>query len=532
MRLRSRMTSRVLALALYAIGAGAGAAEPRIGKFVSYEVEDFTIITSRSGKQARQFMEDLAKFRVTLEKTLGRRAANVGIPTQILVVSGTEWQKYLQPRQNVAGWFQQGDFANYMVMNGDADAAEATHIIFHEYTHFFLASQFAGEYPPWFNEGLAELMGFAKFTKDMAVLQIPMYRVYEARDGDWIPFDRLIRVDHSSPEYQSHKLADSFYAQAWLTVHYGLVENRQFGKQMIDYLNLLNRLQPLDEAQKQTFGTDSAAIDKQLRTYSRNTRMMSGGIGLGTLPPVTLPAGKPVAELDALATIVELMINTRLAPDRIRPLVESLARREPQSARPAILAARLALLEDDYKAFGAAVTKATSLLAEGDWLTRRELASVLLSSATRFRPMGDRSKEDNERDLTMAMRWFGEAITHNNADVKALWGFGTAAMRLDKDLDLAEQALLSAYQRAPANADIAASLANLKGRQRKPEEMIPYLKDTIRFANNRNQRKWAAETLVKTEEFLEERNRVDAENRKQREENEKKSGKPRKKASG
>jgi hypothetical protein len=104
-----------------------------------------------------------------------------------------------------------------MVMNGDAESAESTHIIFHEYTHFVLSSQFAGEYPPWFNEGLAELMGFAKFDKDKAVMQIPMYRVYEARDGKWIPFDRLIRVDHNSPEYQSHKLADSFYAQAWLT---------------------------------------------------------------------------------------------------------------------------------------------------------------------------------------------------------------------------------------------------------------------------------------------------------------------------
>ena len=50
------------------------------------------------------------------------------------------------------------------------------------------------------------------------------------------------------------------------------------------------------------------------------------------------------------------------------------------------------------------------------------------------------------------MRWFGEAITHNNEDVEALWGFGTAATRLDKDLDLAEQALLAAYKRAPASA--------------------------------------------------------------------------------
>ena len=140
-----------------------------------------------------------------------------------------------EPRQNVAGLFQQGRFANYMAMNGDAPRGEAMHVIFHEYTHFFLASQFAGEYPPWFNEGLAELMGYAKFTtRARAVLQIPMYRVYEARDGDWIPFDRLIQVDHSSPEYQSHKLADSFYAQAWLTVHYGMVENREFGRQMFE----------------------------------------------------------------------------------------------------------------------------------------------------------------------------------------------------------------------------------------------------------------------------------------------------------
>ena len=90
------------------------------------------------------------------------------------------------------------------------------------------------------------------------------------------------------------------------------------------------------------FGPDLAAIDKQLRDYSRNTSMTSGGIELGECRAVTLPAGKPVAELDALATSSTLMLTTRLAPDRIRPLVESLARREPQSARPAILAARLA----------------------------------------------------------------------------------------------------------------------------------------------------------------------------------------------
>ena len=31
-------------------------------------------------------------------------------------------------------------------------------------------------------------------------------------------------------------------------MHYGLVENREFGTQIFDYLNQLNRLRPLEEA--------------------------------------------------------------------------------------------------------------------------------------------------------------------------------------------------------------------------------------------------------------------------------------------
>jgi hypothetical protein len=526
-------------IALFALLACATAAggEPRLGKFVKYDTGDFVIYTSRSGNQARLFMEELAKFRVTLEKTLGKRATKNAFPTNIVIVSASDWSKYLQPRQNIAGFFQPARFSNYMTMNGDAERAQALHVIFHEYTHYYLASQFAGEYPPWFNEGLAELMGFAKFTdKGMAVLQIPMYQVYEARDGDWIPFDRLIKVDHFSPEYQSHKLADSFYAQAWLTIHYGFVENREFGKQITAYLNQLNTLHPQEEAARTAFGPDLAVVDKLLRDYSRNSNFMSGGLNLGELPPVTLPKGEPLSETDGLAMMIDVMLESRIAPGRTRPLVESLTRREPDSARSAILAARLAVLDDNNAEFDAATAKAEAALAPGDWWARRELASVLLTSAMDFSPLNSRKSEDSERDLNRAMKVFGEAVAHNNQDVEALWGFGTAATRLNKNLDLAETALHAAYVRAPASAEIAMSLANVKGRNQEPDEMIPYLKDTIRYATNLSTRQWAAETLMQVQKYIVERDLVQAENKKQREayekqrdEYEKKYGKKKKK---
>lgn len=515
-----------------------GAAEPRIGKFVKYDTGDFVIFSSRGSSQAREIMEQLAKFRLSLEKVLGKRAARSGIGTHIVIVSESDWTKYLQPREQLAGYFQRARFDNYMALNGDA-GGYAIYVMFHEYTHFYLSSQFSGEYPPWFNEGLAELMGYAKFKGTQTVLQIPMFRVQEARDRDWIPFDRMIRIDHSSPEYQSHKLADAFYAQAWLTVHYGLIEDTSFGKQIFAYLNQLNSLVPQEEATRAVFGADLEPINGKLRGYARKNNMNSGAIELGAVPEIVLPKGEALSEVDGLAVLIDVMLATRLAPERIRPLVESMKRRAPDSARPYILAARLAEYDDDSAAFDAAVAKAESLLTADDWLSHRQLASALLASANDFNPTSTRTTKETDRDLQRALKWYGKSVEKNNADAEALWGLGTALTRLDRDLDLADMALRSAYEKVPASASIAMSLANLKSREQKPEEMIPYLQDTIRFASDLSTRRWATETLEDMKTYVAERDKADEENRKQREEYEKKRaeydkkyGKPTKKKSG
>lgn len=493
------------------------AAEPHIGRFVAYETRDYTIVTSRSGSQARQFAEDLAKYRALLEKALGRHATNTAVPTQILIVSESDWRKYLQPRENIAGWFQQGDFANYMTMNGDADRWFAVHVILHEYTHYYLASQFAGEYPPWFNEGLAEFMSYVKFDdKNKVVLQLSTDLMQEARDGDWIPFERLLKVDHYSPEYQSHKLMPAFYAQAWLTVHYGLIENREFGRQMIDYLYQLNQLRPIDEAAKNTFG-DLAAADALLRKYSRNSRMMSGATQLESPPDVKLPPPKPVAQTDALAIFVNVMLETRMAPERTRPLVEALLRREPDAPRSHVLAARLALASDDDAAFDRETAAAEAALKADDWQQRRELAGVLLKGSDGRNALSIRPSAESDRDLKRAFKLFAEALARTNEDIEVLWGFGSTATRLDRNLDLAEQALVAAYRRAPSNGNIAASLASLKGRQEDIEGMIVYLKDAERFATNFGMRRWATETLDQMSAYLVQKKQYDEEQRKQRE---------------
>jgi len=532
-----RVISFCAAVALLGVSLCASAGEPRVGRYVQYDAGDYVIVSSRGPVQAKRFMEELAKFRVTLERVLGKRAVKNTKPTLIVIASTADWNQWLAPRGNVSGWFQASRFKNFMSMNGDAPLEYARLIMFHEYTHYYMASQFSGEYPPWFNEGLAELMGSVKFIEgNRAIVRIIQAHVFEARDQDWIPFERLINVSRRDPEYVTHQLAEAFYAQSWLTVHYGLIENREFGKQLLEYVGLLNTLMPQEEATRKIFGADLSVYDKQLRDYARQSEHNSGSINLGEVPAPFIAEGKPLEPVDGIAILADMMLETGRSPDRIRPLVERLERQDPNKARTAILAARLAQRVDDNAAFTAAVTKAEAALGPSDWEQRRELASVLLANGLDAGAMSSRKSAETDQDLKRAMKWYADAVPQNNQDVETLWGFGAAAIQLDKHLDLAEMALVTAYQLQPTNADIAVSLANLKRRQDKPEEMIPYLRDARNYATNRDTMRWANDTLTQMEEWAAEKAKVDAENQKRREEYEKqlaeyekKYGKPKKK---
>ena len=261
----------------------APAAEPRIGKFVKYDTGDFVIVTSRSGSQAREIMQKLVKFRVTLEKVLGKRAARSGIGTHIFITGSGDWEKYLQPRERIAGFFNRSRFDNYMALDGDA-GEYAIYVMFHEYAHFY-CHRSSRRVPPWFNEAWRNSW-LCEVQQDRRGAADPMFRVTRratatgfrsSGSSSRLPLSRV-------PEPQA---CQQLYAQAWLTVHYGMVEERAFARQFFDYLNQLNKLVPQEEAARSAFGdlmrsTSSCALCEPQRTAS-------GGLELGDVPEIQLP---------------------------------------------------------------------------------------------------------------------------------------------------------------------------------------------------------------------------------------------------
>ena len=502
--------------AAFALSSVATAAEPKIGKFVAYQAGKISIVSSRGARQVRDLVEDLADFQLALETTLKRKSAETGIPTHIFILGRREWEKYLRPREGVAGFFLPQRFANYILIDGESDRDSALQIVYHEYTHFFLRSQLSGEYPPWFNEGLAELFSMARFHDGQAEFGVPVGRVLDVRDSQWIPFDRLLAISQTDPEYMSHTLMPGFYGQAWLTVQYGLVEDRQFGAQMLTYINALNRLVPADEAARSSFGADLATTDKKLFEYSRRSKLSAVGIRIAESPPLALSAGQPIGEVDALAMIADLMFTMGVEPARLRLFVDGVAARQPNAPRTLLLEARLADRDDNEAEFERSLASIVPLLGADDWQTRKAMAVVLLNRAEEG-GLGRLATAQSNRDFTRAMSLFDEALAHSSQDVESLWGYGSAATRLEQHLELAETRLLAAYKKAPTSADIAMSLAQLYSAKREPDRMIPFLEDTIRFASQLSMRQWAVDTLQQLRQFLARRDQVDAQNKKQRE---------------
>jgi len=112
--------------------------------------------------------------------------------------------------------------------------------------------------------------------------------------------------------------------------------------------------------------------------------------------------------------------------------------------------ARLAQLDDDNAAFDRAVEKAEAALTPGDWLQRRELASVLLSNTIDAGAVSSRNSEENDRDLKRAFKCFGEAIAHNNEDVESSLGFRHGPRRASTRTGSRRAGAAGCYQRAPA----------------------------------------------------------------------------------
>jgi len=256
--------------------------------------------------------------------------------------------------------------------------SESELVLMHEYAHHFMAENAPYLVPRWYSEGFAEYFATAKFDKDGAVgLGLPaQHRAYELFEAKDVSIEELL----DSKLYLAHKtkIYDNFYARSWLLFHYLFTDDGR-RKQLVDYLNRLNRGEPELPAATAAFG-DLKALDKALDSYVRQRKLQYFRIPAGRLSVGQITVRK-LSEGEAASMPIRIRSKRGVTEKEAAELV--LEARQVAAKYPDEPAVQAALAEAEYdadddeaaihaadKALAAAPGNMTALIQKGYALTR------------------------------------------------------------------------------------------------------------------------------------------------------------------
>ncbi len=244
-------------------------------KWTSVQSKNFLLIGNASEKDIKQVAIKLEQFRDVFSRLFPGMKVNSPVPTTVIVFKNDRSYRPFKISSTTAGFFQPGQDVNYITLTTEARGAlDPFNVIFHEYTHLLVENSIE-DAPTWFNEGLAEYYSTFEISNDQKVrLGAPIANhVLLLRENRLLPLRTLFEVDHKSPYYNESNKQSIFYAQTWALMHYLMLnKNTERPKQLGEFVNLVAKKVPLEQAFTQSFNTTFDVMEKELRDYIRQDR--------------------------------------------------------------------------------------------------------------------------------------------------------------------------------------------------------------------------------------------------------------------
>lgn len=259
---------RALALAAATLSL---AATPARADWREASTDHFVIYADSSEGWLKGFAERLERFDAAIRwarqvPTYGDERSNRLV---IYVVRGDRDAQALCGKGcgSVVGFYlpRAGASVAYTIREEGSSALEikADSVLFHEYTHHFMASTATLAYPKWYNEGLAEYFSSAVIERDGSVgLGKPaMHRAYGLLNVNPVPIAKIF----DPPETNDASFQDRFYGRSWLLT-YMISKSPERTAQLTRYIALLNQGRPSLDAAKEAFG-DLKLLDRELARF-------------------------------------------------------------------------------------------------------------------------------------------------------------------------------------------------------------------------------------------------------------------------
>ncbi len=267
----------ILLVLLFSVSVSASAKYPAVSaedNWISVRSKNFFLIGDAKEKDIRAVATKLEQFREVFRLLFPNTKFSQSIGTNVVVFKNEKSYTPFLPKRNgkadtgIAGYFQPGEDVNYITLSTEGNKEDTYGIIFHEYVHFILNTNFGrSEIPPWFNEGLAEYYQTFRIKDDQEV-HLGIFQqnhLYLLQNTQLIPLRNFFALDNHSLHQNGNHSRSIFYAQAWALMHY-LIQSNQAGN-LNKFLALTINGADSEKSFKQVFGKDYVEAEKELRNY-------------------------------------------------------------------------------------------------------------------------------------------------------------------------------------------------------------------------------------------------------------------------
>ncbi len=247
--------------------------------WIRVKSKNFELIGNASEKNIDDVAIKLEQFRVVFGKLFSQMKLTSPVPTTVIVFKNDQDFDAYRSSKWAGGYFLSSEDKNYIVLPLGADRDDTYSIIFHEYVHYLVISNFGrNRIAPWFNEGIAEYYDKFQIVDDQtfSVGGISKRHLQTLRSSPLIPFKEFFSTDHATLQNKGNHGASIFYAQSWAFIHYLIHGSNgkraaQFGK----FMTLTLNGEPSDLAFQQAFNTDYSILENELKFYIAKPQLIT-----------------------------------------------------------------------------------------------------------------------------------------------------------------------------------------------------------------------------------------------------------------
>src|ERR1700676_923124 len=233
----------------------------------------FRVLTYGSEYDDRRMAHGFEQMRAVFAVGFPKMCLTTGAPLLIFAMQSENDMKSLAPAMwknhkgpMPAGLFGHGWERQFAVVRIDQDVPGAYNVVYHEYVHTLLHSNFRW-LPTWLDEGLAEFYGNTRFEPKKSYVGAPSTRVYQLKNRTMIKLETLLVVNPWTYYRGDENQIATFYAESWALVHYLVFgPDMELGKKLSRFYDQLQAGDPQLKAFRDVFG-DLKNVENGLQKY-------------------------------------------------------------------------------------------------------------------------------------------------------------------------------------------------------------------------------------------------------------------------